>query len=277
MTSRFAIGPRETASLHTADLREHFLIETIFTPGAIELTYTHYDRMVVGGAQPAAGTALPLPCPDGLKANYFLERRELGALNVGGAGRITVDRVDFELGNQDCLYVGRGSQQVVFHSLDEANPAKFYLLSAPAHQAYPTARRTQAEATPVAMGALETANQRTIYKYIFNEGLPSCQLVMGLTQLQPGSVWNTMPSHVHDRRMEAYLYFNLPPGQRVLHLMGEPQETRPLWVSNEQAILSPPWSIHTGCGSAAYAFIWGMAGENLEYTDMDAVALADLR
>ncbi|GAB3634958.1 5-dehydro-4-deoxy-D-glucuronate isomerase [Hymenobacter arcticus] len=277
MNTRFAIGPRETASLNTAGLREHFLIENIFTAGAIELTYTHYDRMLVGGAQPAAGTALPLPCPDGLKANYFLERRELGALNVGGAGRVTVDSVDFELGNQDCLYVGKGSQQVVFHSLDDTNPAKFYLLSAPAHKEYPTARRTQAEATPVEMGAMETANQRTIYKYIFSEGLPSCQLVMGLTQLKPGSVWNTMPSHVHDRRMEAYLYFNLPAGQRVLHLLGEPQETRPLWVSNEQAILSPPWSIHTGCGSSAYAFIWGMAGENLEYTDMDAVALADLR
>jgi 4-deoxy-L-threo-5-hexosulose-uronate ketol-isomerase len=276
MNSRFAIGPRETAQLDTAGLRQHFLIENIFTPGAIELTYTHYDRMIVGGAQPA-GAPLALPSPEGLKAQYFLERRELGALNVGGPGRVVVDGQGWELGPQDCLYVGRGSQQVSFESLDDANPAKFYLLSAPAHKEYPTARRTQAEATPVEMGAMETANERTIYKYIFNEGLPSCQLVMGLTQLKPGSVWNTMPSHVHDRRMEAYLYFNLPQGQRVLHLLGEPQETRPLWVSNEQAILSPPWSIHTGCGTSAYAFIWGMAGENLEYTDMDAVALADLR
>ena len=276
MNTRFAIGPRETAGLNTAGLREHFLIENIFTPGAIELTYTHYDRMMVGGAMP---TELPLalPNPGSLKANYFLERRELGALNVGGPGRITVDGTAYELGSQDCLYVGRGSQRVEFASLDAAQPAKFYLLSAPAHKEYPTARRTQAEATPVEMGALETANQRTIYKYIFNEGLPSCQLVMGLTQLRSGSVWNTMPSHVHDRRMEAYLYFNLPEGQRVLHLLGEPQETRPLWVSNEQAILSPPWSIHTGCGTSAYAFIWGMAGENLEYTDMDPVPLADLR
>jgi 4-deoxy-L-threo-5-hexosulose-uronate ketol-isomerase len=275
MEQRFAIGPRETAGLNTAGLREHFLIENIFTPGSIELTYTHYDRMIVGGAQPLE-TALPLPNPGNLKANYFLERRELGALNVGGAGQIVVDGTTYDLGNQDCLYVGKGSQQVEFRSVNAAEPAKFYLLSAPAHKEYPTARRTQAEATPVEMGALETANQRTIYKYIFNEGLPSCQLVMGLTQLKPGSVWNTMPSHVHDRRMEAYLYFNLPQGQRVLHMLGEPQETRPLWVSNEQAILSPPWSIHTGCGSSAYAFIWGMAGENLEYTDMDPVALADL-
>ncbi|MGI4871269.1 MAG: 5-dehydro-4-deoxy-D-glucuronate isomerase [Janthinobacterium lividum] len=276
MKSRFAIGPRETARLDTAGLREHFLIENIFTPGAIELTYTHYDRMLVGGAMPTE-LSLALPCPDGLKASFFLERRELGALNVGGAGRIVVDGTVHKLGNQDCLYVGRGSREVSFESVDPASPAKFYLLSAPAHKEYPTTRRTQAEATPVEMGAKETANERTIYKYIYNEGITSCQLVMGLTQLKPGSVWNTMPSHVHDRRMEAYLYFNLPAGQRVLHLLGEPQETRPLWVSNEQAILSPPWSIHTGCGSSAYAFIWGMAGENLEYTDMDPVALADLR
>ena len=276
MTSRFAIGPRETASLHTAGLREHFLIENIFTPGAIELTYTHYDRMMVGGAMPTEA-ALPLPCPGGLKASYFLERRELGALNVGGAGEIVVDGTTYPLGSQDCLYVGKGSQQVEFRSLDAASPAKFYLLSAPAHKEYPTTRRTQAEATPVEMGAMETANRRTIYKYIFGEGIASCQLVMGLTQLQPGSVWNTMPSHVHDRRMEAYLYFNLPAGQRVLHLLGEPTATRPLWVSEGQAVLSPPWSIHTGCGTSAYAFIWGMAGENREYTDMDAVPLDALR
>ncbi|MFC7666117.1 5-dehydro-4-deoxy-D-glucuronate isomerase [Hymenobacter humi] len=276
MKTRFAIGPRETATLNTSGLREHFLIENIFAAGEIELTYTHYDRMIVGGAQPA-GTALSLPCPESLKADFFLERRELGALNVGGAGTVTVDGTVYELGNQDCLYVGMGAQEVAFASRDAANPAKFYLLSAPAHHAYPTTLRTQAEATPVEMGATETANRRTIYKYIYAEGIQSCQAVMGLTQLQPGSVWNTMPSHTHDRRMEAYLYFNLPEGQRVLHMLGEPTETRPLWVSNEQAILSPPWSIHTGCGTSAYAFIWGMAGENREYTDMDAVPLDALR
>lgn len=276
MTQRFAIGPRETATLNTAGIREHFLIENIFAAGEINLTYTHYDRMIVGGAQPTE-TALTLPNPDSLKANFFLERRELGALNVGGAGTVTVDGTVYELGNQDCLYVGLGSKDVVFASADAAQPAKFYLLSAPAHAAHPTTVRTQAEATPVQMGAAETANERTIYKYIYQEGIQSCQLVMGLTQLKSGSVWNTMPSHTHDRRMEAYLYFNLPQGQRVLHLLGEPTETRPLWVSNEQAILSPPWSIHTGCGSSAYAFIWGMAGENREYTDMDAVPLDALR
>jgi 4-deoxy-L-threo-5-hexosulose-uronate ketol-isomerase len=276
LTQRFAIGPRETATLNTSGIREHFLIESLFVAGEISLTYTHYDRMIVGGAQPN-GSALSLPCPESLKAGYFLERRELGVLNVGGAGQVRVGNDSFELGNQDCLYVGMGAADVRFSSQDAANPAKFYLLSAPAHHAYPTTLRTQAQATPVEMGATETANARTIYKYIYAEGIQSCQLVMGLTQLKPGSVWNTMPSHTHDRRMEAYLYFNLPQGQRVLHLLGEPTETRPLWVSNEQAILSPPWSIHTGCGTSAYAFIWGMAGENREYTDMDAVPLEALR
>ena len=276
MTQRFAIGPRETATLDTTGLREHFLIESLFVAGEILLTYTHYDRMIVGGAQPA-GSALALPCPESLKATSFLERRELGVLNVGGAGQVRVGTMVYELGNQDCLYVGRGAGQVEFLSHDAAQPARFYLLSAPAHHAHPTTRRTQAEATPVEMGAAETANQRTIYKYIYAEGIQSCQLVMGLTTLKPGNVWNTMPAHTHDRRMEAYLYFDLAPGQRVLHLLGEPQQTRPLWVSEGQAVLSPPWSVHTGCGTAAYSFIWGMAGENREYTDMDAVPLADLR
>ena len=276
MTQRFAIGPRETATLNTDGLREHFLIERLFVAGEISLTYSHYDRLIVGGAQPA-GTVLPLPCPESLKATSFLERRELGVLNMGGPGQVRVGAEAYELGTQDCLYVGMGAGQVEFISHDAARPAKFYLLSAPAHAAHPTTRRTQAEATPVQMGAAETANERTIYKYIYAEGIQSCQLVMGLTTLKPGNVWNTMPAHTHDRRMEAYLYFDLAAGQRVLHLMGEPTETRPLWVSEGQAILSPPWSIHTGCGTAAYSFIWGMAGENREYTDMDAVPLDGLR
>ena len=276
MTQRFAIGPRETAALDTSGLREHFLIESLFVPGEICLTYTHYDRMIVGGVQPT-GAPLSLPCPESLKAGYFLERRELGILNVGGAGQVRVGNASYELGSQDCLYVGMGAADVRFSSHDAATPAKFYLLSAPAHHAYPTTRRTQAEATPVEMGAPETANQRTIYKYIYAEGIQSCQLVMGLTTLKPGNVWNTMPAHTHDRRMETYLYFDLAPGQRVLHLLGEPQQTRPLWVSEGQAVLSPPWSVHTGCGTAAYSFIWGMAGENREYTDMDAVPLDTLR
>jgi 4-deoxy-L-threo-5-hexosulose-uronate ketol-isomerase len=275
MTQRYAISPRETAGLNTKELRNNFLIESLFVAGSVELVYTHYDRMIVGGATPTT-SPLPLPCPENLKAQFFLERRELGILNIGQAGTVTVDGQVFELGEQDCLYVGKGAQEVVFASADAVRPAKYYLLSAPAHAVYPTTRMTQAESTPVEMGAMETANERTIYKYIYLQGIQSCQLVMGLTKLKPGSVWNTMPSHVHDRRMEAYLYFNLPENQRVLHMMGEPQETRPLWVSNEQAILSPPWSIHTGCGTSNYTFIWGMAGENLEYTDMDAVSIHDL-
>ncbi|WP_046243752.1 5-dehydro-4-deoxy-D-glucuronate isomerase [Hymenobacter terrenus] len=272
MTQRFACSPRETATMNTAQLREHFLIEQLFVDGEITLTYSHYDRLVVGGVVPQS-QGLPLPCPESLKADYFLERRELGILNVGSAGQVAVDGTVYELGNQDCLYVGKGSRDVHF----SGEGARYYLLSAPAHHTHPTTLRTRAQATPVEMGASETANERTIYKYIYQEGIQSCQLVMGLTQLKPGSVWNTMPSHTHDRRMEAYLYFNLPPGQRVLHLMGEPQETRPLWVANEQAIVSPPWSIHSGCGTTAYAFVWGMAGENREYTDMDPVAIHELR
>jgi len=276
MTQRYAIGPRETAAMNTAELRENFLLENLFVAGDIQLVYTHYDRMMVGGVVPTAAP-IALPNPANLKADFFLQRRELGILNTGAAGTVTVDGTTYELGRQDCLYVGRGAREVVFASQDAAAPARFYLLSTPAHASYPTTRLTQAEATPVTMGALETANQRTIYKYIYSEGIQSCQLVMGLTKLHAGSVWNTMPAHTHDRRMEAYLYFDLPEGQRVLHLMGQPQETRHLWVGEGQAILSPPWSIHSGCGTAGYTFIWGMGGENQEYTDMDPAPIAELR
>ncbi|WP_375437811.1 5-dehydro-4-deoxy-D-glucuronate isomerase [uncultured Hymenobacter sp.] len=276
MTQRYAIGPRETAAMNTDELRENFLIENLFVAGNIELVYTHYDRMIVGGATPTT-EPLTLPNPGNLKADFFLQRRELGILNTGAPGQVTVDGTVHELGNQDCLYVGKDAREVIFTSSEASQPAKYYLLSAPAHHAYPTRRMTQAESTPVQLGTPETANERTIYKYIYLEGIQSCQLVMGLTQLKAGSVWNTMPSHVHDRRMEVYVYFDLPENQRVLHMMGEPQQTRPLWVNNGQAVLSPPWSIHTGCGTSNYTFIWGMAGENLEYTDMDPVTLDQLR
>ncbi|MBC8083051.1 MAG: 5-dehydro-4-deoxy-D-glucuronate isomerase, partial [Hymenobacter sp.] len=220
MTQRYASSSTEMAAFTTADLRKNFLIETIFETGQVHLVYSHYDRLVVGGAMPGP-EPLELPCPEELKAEYFLERRELGILNVGGAGRVTVDGVVYQLGPQDCLYVGRGAQAVQFERDDERRPAKFYVLSAPAHCTHPTTRRPQAEATPVEMGNQSTANRRTIYKYIYAEGIQSCQLVMGLTQLRVGNVWNTMPAHTHDRRTEAYLYFNLPPDQRVLHLMGQ--------------------------------------------------------
>lgn len=275
MQQRHASSPREVAAFATAELRDNFLIEDLFQPGQVQLVYSHYDRLVVGGALPGA-EPLELPCPESLKADYFLERRELGILNIGGAGRVLVDGTAHELGPRDCLYVGRGARAVRLEGGDARRPAKYYLLSAPAHRVHPTTRRARAEATPVEMGDPGTANRRTVYKYIYAEGIQSCQLVMGLTQLHAGSVWNTMPAHTHDRRTEAYLYFDLPEGQRVLHLMGPPQETRPLWASNEQAVLSPPWSIHSGCGTSAYAFVWGMAGENREYTDMDAVPLHDL-
>ena len=272
MEERYPGSSRETAAMNTTELRAQYLLEQLFVAGRVTLAYTHYDRLIVGGAVPGTAT-LTLPCPNALKANYFLERRELGILNIGAAGQVTVDGTAYELNSQDCLYVSQGSEEVSF----SGEGARYYLLSAPAHKAYPTTHRTQADATPVEMGALEKANQRTIYKYIHEAGVQSCQLVMGMTQLKPGSVWNTMPAHTHSRRAEVYLYFNLPAGQRVLHMMGEPHETRPLWVSNEQVILSPPWSVHTGAGTSAYAFVWGMAGENRDYADMDPVAIDQLR
>lgn len=262
--------------MNTAELRENFLIETLFAVGELKFVYSHYDRTVIGGVTPGAAP-LMLSCPDELKATYFLERREVGIINVGGAGQITADGTVYDLSNQDCLYIGLGVTEVEFVSLDSAHPARFFLLSAPAHHTYPTQHMAQADATPANMGATETANKRTIYKYIHPDGIKSCQVVMGLTQLEPGSVWNTMPPHTHDRRMEAYLYFDLPTDQRVLHLMGEPEQTRNLWVAEGQAVISPPWSIHAGCGTTRYAFIWAMAGENQSFADMDHVALPNLR
>jgi 4-deoxy-L-threo-5-hexosulose-uronate ketol-isomerase len=276
MQIRNAISPKESASLNSKELRDNFLIEKVCVPGEINLVYSHYDRVIIGGASPL-DSPLTLPTYGILRSNYFLERRELGAINVGGAGRIKVGDEVYDLPYMSCLYVGKGNESVVFESIDAQNPAHFYLLSSPAHQSYPTRRLLKEEASPVEMGTPETANKRTIYKYIYLEGIRSCQLVMGLTVLVPGSVWNTMPPHVHDRRMEAYFYFNVADNQRVLHLMGEPQETRHLWVANHQAIISPTWSIHAGSGTASYAFIWGMAGENQEYTDMDPQPVDVLR
>ena len=244
------------ASMNTAELRANFLIETLFQPGQIELTYSHYDRMMIGGAMPGT-EAITLPNLDELKANFFLERREIGIINIGGDGQITVDGTTHDLQKMDCLYVGRGAQDVAFSSKNDAQPAQYFLLSAPAHHAYPTKLMKKEAASPQKLGAVETANKRTIYKYIHRDGIASCQLVMGLTVLDTGSVWNTMPAHTHDRRMEVYCYFDVPENQAVLHLMGQPQETRHLWISNHQAVISPPWSIHAGSGTTNYAFIWG--------------------
>jgi 4-deoxy-L-threo-5-hexosulose-uronate ketol-isomerase len=276
MQVRYAVGPNETRQFNTTELRENFLIETLFTPNSLQLCYSHYDRVIVGGAMPV-DSPVDLPTYPELRSDFFLERRELGIINVGGAGSVTVDGQTYELAKLDGLYVGRGSRSVSFASQQADAPARFYLLSSPAHKEYSTQKAAQGEVFSAPMGSAEAANDRTIYRYIHKDGLQSCQLVMGLTILKPGSVWNTMPAHVHDRRMEAYFYFDLDHAHRVVHLMGQSTETRHLMVANHQAILSPPWSIHSGCGTSNYSFIWGMAGENLDYADMDLIAIADLK
>ncbi len=276
MQVRFENSPKETASMNTQSLREAFLIENLMTDDTINLTYSHYDRVIVGGAKPVADT-LQLGNPSELRANFFLERREMGIINVGGNGTIEADEVKYNLSKLDCLYVGKGTKSVSFKSENSNEPAVFYILSSPAHKEYPTRLLPKEDATPVSIGALETSNDRTIYKYIHAQGIQSCQLVMGLTVLKTGSVWNTMPAHTHTRRMEAYFYFDLPENQRIFHFMGEPTETRHLVMANHQAAISPTWSIHSGCGTSNYSFIWGMAGENSDYTDMDLVAIGDMK
>lgn len=276
MQTRYGNSPKETAQMNTEQLRENFLIENLFVENHITFTYSLYDRMIIGGAKPSS-QAIALGNYSELKSEYFLERREMGIINIGGTGSITADGTSYTLAKYDCLYLGKGVQQVEFQSNSNTDPALFYILSAPAHASFPTCFMKADEASPVTLGSQETANLRTIYKYIHLEGIRSAQLVLGLTRLAPGSVWNTMPTHVHDRRMEAYCYFDIAENQRVIHLMGQPQETRHLVVANNQAIVSPPWSIHSGCGTSNYSFIWGMAGENQVYSDMDAVDLKDLR
>jgi 4-deoxy-L-threo-5-hexosulose-uronate ketol-isomerase len=262
--------------MNTSELRSNFLIENLMADDKLSLVYSHYDRVIVGGAKPVSKT-LSLETQDELKADYFLQRRELGIINVGGDGVIEANGESFSLRKLDAAYIGKGVKEVGFKSSDKNNPALFYLLSAPAHQSYPNKKLTKEEAMPVTVGDGSTANRRTIYKYIHAEGLQSCQLVMGLTILEQGSVWNTMPAHTHTRRMEAYFYFDVAEDQRVFHFMGQPQETRHLLMANHQAVLSPPWSIHSGCGTANYGFIWGMAGENYNYTDMDPAPLNEMR
>lgn len=273
---RQASHPEAVRRYDTAELRRHFLIETLFVAGEVSLTYSHVDRVIVGGAMPTAGS-LVLPTPKAVGTDAFLARRELGIVNIGGAGRVTVGGEAHMLGHRDALYVGKGAGEVSFASDDAANPAKFYLVSTPAHRAHPTKRITAADAKAIALGEQATANKRVIRQYIIPGVCDSCQLVLGLTQLEEGSNWNTMPSHVHDRRCEVYLYFDLAEDARVFHLMGEPQETRHLVVADGQAILSPGWSIHSGVGTRSYSFIWAMGGDNQDYTDMDAVPATALR
>lgn len=260
----------------TEELREGFIVDELFEAGAVAIVHADIDRVVLGSAVPTGG-ALTLKTPDEFRAEYFCQRRELGVLNLGGAGAIEVDGQRYAMNKFDCLYIGRGSETVSFASDDGGDPAVFYLVSYPAHADCPTTLVTRAEANRVDLGSKATCNQRTIYQYIYEGGAQSCQLVMGWTQLYEGSVWNTMPCHTHMRRTEVYLYFDIPEGQRVLHLMGEPDETRGLWMSDRTAALSPAWSIHSGCGTASYNFAWAMGGENQRFDDMDPVAIGDLR
>ena len=276
MKQLYAVHPDDYKSYNTESIRNNFLLESLFENGKINFVYTHYDRMVVGGAMPT-DTEMELPNFPILRADYFLERREMGIINVGGDGVITVDGEKFSVSKLDCVYIGKGTQKVSFASSNASQPAVFYILSAPAHTKYPTKLLQKKDTESGTMGSLETSNHRTIYRYIHKNGIQSCQLVMGLTILDKGSVWNTMPAHKHDRRMEVYFYFDVPENQAVFHYMGLPQETRHIVMKNYQAVVSPPWSIHSGSGTSNYGFIWGMAGENLEYSDMDLLQINDLK
>ncbi|AWK06562.1 5-dehydro-4-deoxy-D-glucuronate isomerase [Flavobacterium crocinum] len=275
-SSRYASSPEAVKKYDTQQLREEFLIDDLMQEDEVVLVYSHYDRYIAGSAVPVKGD-LVLETIDPLKAPYFLERRELGIINVGGSGSVVVEGTTYELGFKDALYIGAGNKEVVFKSDDSSNPAKFYLNSAPAHTTYPTKKVSLAEANKLQLGTMETANHRTVNQMIIGSVVTTCQLQMGMTELKPGSVWNTMPAHVHDRRMEVYFYLDIPQDQAVCHFMGQPQETRHIWMSNHQAVISPPWSIHSGSGTSNYTFIWGMAGENLDYGDMDVCKITDLR
>lgn len=273
---RYAAHPDDAKAYDTQRLRKNFLIEKIFAPNEVNMVYSMYDRMVVGGAMPV-GETLRLEAIDPLKQPVFLMRRELGIYNVGGKGSVKVGDDVFELDYKEALYVGSGDREVYFESLDGSRPAKFYFNSATAHRNYPDKKVTKANAIVMELGSLESSNHRRINKMIVNEVLPTCQLQMGMTELAVGSVWNTMPAHVHSRRMEAYFYFEVPEDQAVCHFMGEPNETRHIWMRGDQAVLSPEWSIHSGAATSNYTFIWGMAGENLDYGDQDFSKITELK
>ena len=268
ISERFAVHSDDYKHYDTEKLRKHFLIENIFEADTVQLTYTHYDRLMVGGVMPVNQEVILEPV-DLLKAEHFLDRRELGAINIGGAGQVIVDGETYSIGNKEAIYIGATTKTVSFKSADAANPAKFYINSTPAHHAYPTKKVGMSEANVLQMGASETCNERQINQLLISSVVQTCQLQMGMTELKPGSIWNTMPCHTHSRRMEAYFYFNVPTDQAVCHFMGPAHETRHIWMHNEQAVVSPPWSLHSGVGTANYTFICGMAGENLDYNDMD--------
>ncbi|WP_137158287.1 5-dehydro-4-deoxy-D-glucuronate isomerase [Rhizobium sp. FKL33] len=275
---RHAVHFTQAEQMGTHELREAFLVEQMFRPGEITATYTHYDRMLVLGVQPAADTqGVPAEVTAMVGSATLLERRELGLVNIGGPARVTVDGAAWEVGPFDALYIGMGAKELGFASVDPANPAKLYGNSAPAHAAHPTRLVRQSEAIEKQLGSPATSNERKLFQYLHPDVLPTCQLLMGMTRLATGSVWNTMPAHTHDRRMEAYLYFDIAPEAFVLHLMGRPEATRHLVVRNEEVVLSPPWSVHCGAGTGAYSFIWSMAGDNQSFTDMDMVPMGVIR
>jgi len=276
LDTRYAHHPEDVKGYDTEALRRHFLVEQIFVPGQLSLTYTHVDRVVFGGAVPTT-QALALEGGKAFGTANFLDRRELGVVNLGGKGEALVDGTVYALGNGDGLYVGMGNAAVSFTSADAQNPAKFCLVSSPAHASYPTVRITRADANPKKLGAAETCNVRTIYQYVHPAVCKSCQLVMGVTVLEPGSVWNTYPPHTHERRMEVYLYFAMADATRIFHLHGQPAETRHIVVANEQAVISPSWSIHSGVATGPYSFVWAMAGENQTFDDMDGLGPNDLK
>ena len=273
---RYAANPADAKHYDTARIRQEFLIETVFAADEVNMVYSLYDRMIAGGAMPV-NEELKLEAIDPLKAQFFLERRELGIFNVGGEGCVKVGDKVYEMSYKEALYLGRGQRDVFFCSKDAQKPAKFYFCSANAHTSYPDYQTTIAEAVHMHLGSLEESNERTINRMLVKEVVPTCQLQMGMTELNPGSTWNTMPAHTHNRRMEVYFYFEIPADQAVCHFMGEPDETRHIWMKGEQAVISPTWSIHSACATRNYTFIWAMCGENLDYNDMDGVATTDLK
>ncbi len=275
MELRTAASPKDVKHYTTDRLREEFLIQDLFKVDELKTLYSHIDRIIVGSAVPTK--EMKLTAGEEIRADYFLQRREMGIINIGGKGTVTVDGTVYTLDYKDGLYIGMGSKDILFNSEDPSNPAKFYFNSAPAHTTYPTVFIKPEDCVNVELGSLEESNHRVITKYILPGQVESCQLVMGMTSLKPGSVWNTMPCHTHDRRMEVYLYFEMPEDALVFHYMGEPTETRHIVMRNEEAVISPSWSIHAGSGTQAYTFIWGMVGENQDFDDMDGCAMQDLK
>jgi 4-deoxy-L-threo-5-hexosulose-uronate ketol-isomerase len=269
------VHPTDFATYNTKQIKERFLLDNLVQANTAQYTYTHYDRMIIGAAFPN-GKSILLHCHEGLKANYFLERREIGIINISNEGNISVDGEVFGLQHLDCLYIGKGKKEIIFNS-SHTDGSKFIFFSCPAHQSHPLQHLTAQNATPAEMGSSANANHRVINKYIHLDGLQSCQLMLGVTSFKEGSIWNTMPPHLHDRRMETYFYFDVPNNQRVIHFMGQANETRHIFMQNEQAVVSPSWSIHSGVGTASYSFIWAMAGENISFTDMDAVPIDTLQ